>query len=208
MVVMMVQYMQRAMHIGCMNSCARRVPPAVRTVLLTGQMGNLGLSWPGDRSRHSTTDIRHWLRSITPFELRRGVQRQRLLRSVNRSDDSAIHPDLARCVHVVDANRENRSHPLYPPISDNLLRRTTLLGAGRQITGALLAEQGAAFGLSVCDPTADIRLLCYCLAVPPHLFIDQESGLSPRVDPDGDGRASARRCPFERTPRLAGRRHR
>ena len=41
----------------------------------------------------------------------------------------------------------------------------------------MLAEMSAAYGVMVRDPTADIRLLCYCLAVPPHLFIDPNTGL-------------------------------
>ena len=47
-------------------------------VLLTGQMGNLGMSWPGIRDTHYTPGLRHKLRTIIPQGLFDTVRRQRL----------------------------------------------------------------------------------------------------------------------------------
>jgi asparagine synthase (glutamine-hydrolysing) len=159
-----------------MHELMRMARAAGDQVLLTGQMGNLAMSWTGERSADGA-GLGRRLRAVLPFGLRRAVKRWRLLRAVDDGADSALSPDLARRLRVVDADGADPFHPLHPPIADNLMRRATLLGAGRTIGGALLAEQGAAFGLEVRDPTADIRVLCYCLAVPPELFVDPATGL-------------------------------
>lgn len=80
------------------------------------------------------------------------MKRRRLLRAVEDSADSVLSPHLARRLHVVDADCADPFHPLHPPSVDSLVRRATMLGAGRRYRGALLAEQGAAFGLEVRDP--------------------------------------------------------
>lgn len=45
------------------------------------------------------------------------------------------------------------------------------------MVGATWAEIGAHYGMEVCDPTADVRVLAFSLSVPDHIFIDPKSGL-------------------------------
>ena len=106
-------------------------------ILLNGQMGNLGLSWPGSepqqRNRRPKRMAAHAHAVCT---LRRAIKRQRLLRPINRGDGSALHPDLARRVNVIDSSVHDPYHPLHPlqlATAGSLLRRTTALGAGRTI---------------------------------------------------------------------------
>lgn len=144
-------------------------------VLLTGQTGNLGISWTGeDRSRPGPRAL---LRRILPASLRTAVKRRRLARAIAHGEDTAIHPDLARRTDVLTAQLDDPYHPLAAVKETALERRVRMLGAGRTIVGCLLAEHGHAFGLDIRDPTADIRLLTYCLSVPPHLFVDPQTGM-------------------------------
>ncbi len=146
-------------------------------VLLTGQMGNLGISWPGERKRRGLAHLSRRLRDMLPRRWQRVIQRRRLARDVYGGIDSAIHPDLAQRTNVLDAMQDDPYHPLCFPRETEQQRRVRMLGAGRTIVGALLAEEGRAFGLEIRDPTADIRLLTYCLGVPAPLFADPQTGM-------------------------------
>jgi len=147
------------------------------SVLLTGQMGNLGISWPGEQKRRGLAHLSGILRDMLPRRWQRVLQRRRLARDVYGGFDSAIHADLAQRTNVLDAMQDDPYHPLSFPRETEQQRRVRMLGAGRTIVGALLAEEGRALGLEIRDPTADIRLLTYCLGVPAHLFVDPQTGM-------------------------------
>ena len=146
-------------------------------IILNGQTGNAGLSWPGVRPKKDAASLRNRLKDVVPLQLRRVIWRRRLLRSIDYGGITPLHPDLARRSHVADVGWDDPAHPYYSLIDGSLLERVVKLGAGRTIVGALYAEWGAALGFEPRDPTADIRLLRYCLGVPPHLFVDLETGM-------------------------------
>jgi asparagine synthase (glutamine-hydrolysing) len=155
-----------------MHDLLRAAKADGRDVLLTGQTGNLGMSWTGELPRHGRPRLIHWLRKVTPLRLARPILRERLAQSVRGNKNTALHPDLAIRTNVLDALFDDPYHPLHPPPKDTLTRRLLMLGAGHTMIGNLLAEQAAAFRLQIRDPMADISLLTFCLGIPAHLFVD------------------------------------
>jgi asparagine synthase (glutamine-hydrolysing) len=158
-------------------------------VLLTGQMGNAGISWTGDlSSQHLAFQIRHlgaqaWLQSqvkqakhsarrslpgLAAGLLRRRLERERWWRL------SAIHPDFARRLRLLEQMLEDPNE--LPPRSPREKRYRILL-PGRSLGGGLHAQMGAAHGLEIRDPTADVRVLQFTLSVPDHIFMDPKTGL-------------------------------
>ncbi len=158
-------------------------------VLLTGQMGNAGISWPGDLSSQSVAfqirrlglaawakgqvkKGRHRLKRAWPglaaSFLRSRLERQRWYRL------SAIHPDFARRLHLLE---QILSDPLESAPNTPLEQRYRILLPGRSPAGGLHAQMAAARGLEARDPTADARVLAFTLSVPDPIFVDPETGL-------------------------------
>jgi asparagine synthase (glutamine-hydrolysing) len=50
-----------------------------------------------------------------------------------------------------------------------------MLQPGRSTVGATYAELGAAYGLEIRDPSADVRLLEFALSVPDEIYIDPQT---------------------------------
>lgn len=147
-------------------------------VLLTGQLGNCGVSWSGgagrilalmkqgewsrgwselsERRRHRGTS---WVR-VLASELVRPylgpIQRRHALHG------SAIAPDFR--------SRMRRNGELVDPAAAGVRTpredRLACLSMNGLAVAAPMQAFGAAFGLEVRDPTADVRLLDYCLGVP------------------------------------------
>lgn len=151
--------------------------------LLTGQLGNATISWDGLPSSVS-------LRSYINFGAYRQAVREKLLRPlvplwlhrhyVNwhlfgswrlhaqpwRSR-AAIHPDLALRLHL----RQHMAAAGYDPLLGQQWgtarqRRWATLRPGASMAGAFTAENGAAYGLEVRDPTQDTRVMAFTLGVP------------------------------------------
>ncbi|MBI3891936.1 MAG: asparagine synthetase B, partial [Candidatus Wallbacteria bacterium] len=154
-------------------------------VLLTGQMGNAGLSWPGDIYSQSVAEQfrqlgpRQWLveslKRSAPRQLRMAWQRWRNSPPPpDRVRASALHPELARRLRVHEQRLEAELQS-WPP--GPLQARLAILKPGRNFIGAIHAQQGAAAGLEILDPTSDVRLLQFCLSVPDEVHRDRETGL-------------------------------
>jgi asparagine synthase (glutamine-hydrolysing) len=156
-------------------------------ILLTGQLGNAGVSWQGDISSQPITfQIKqlgwlNWLmknaksmsRSCIPNNLLIARQmRKQLSKKWYRS--SAIHPCFAERMHLLEMRMNDQDEQL---LQTPLAKRLSILSPGRSIVGALHAEIGAAHGIEVRDPTADVRLLTFAFSIPDHIFIDPKSGL-------------------------------
>jgi asparagine synthase (glutamine-hydrolysing) len=149
--------------------------------LLTGYVGNAGISWTGDMFSHPLgvrvrqLGWRRWLRA----SVRRRLP-QKMLTAVPGSSENrrwretAIHPDFARRLDLTARYLEDpATRSPRPPLAE----RCYLLKPGRSFMGAAQAEMGAAAGLDIRDPTADARLLAFCFSVPDRIFIDPETGL-------------------------------
>jgi asparagine synthase (glutamine-hydrolysing) len=149
-------------------------------VLLTGQFGNSGISWPGDvvsqplRYQIRKLGLRGWAerhaRKAAPPMVVRAV---RILKKHRRWRRSAILPEFA-----AEQNLFERwlADPMEAPYLPALQMRFHILKPGRSAAGDLQAGFAAACGMAVCDPTADPRVLEYCFAVPDHIFIDPATG--------------------------------
>ncbi|HEX2087348.1 MAG TPA: asparagine synthase-related protein [Solirubrobacteraceae bacterium] len=163
-------------------------------VLLTGQAGNGGVSWPGEEGvafrRLLAGDARGAMRALAarrragvgwPLALRRelvGPARRRaageLARWRRRRPDRIvgplIEPSFARRLDLAGRMRASGWDPAGARLAGEAWRLATLL-PGVMPAGAQWHEMGAAHGLDVRDPTADVRLLEFCFGVPPDQFV-------------------------------------
>jgi asparagine synthase (glutamine-hydrolysing) len=152
-------------------------------ILLTGQLGNAGISWKGDVfSQPLTFQLRQmgwykWgkekLKRTMPSGLLIIYQRRRLEQQAwYRS--SAIHPDFACRLQLL----ERRLNDPDERTERTSLEQRSFILPGRSSNGALHARIGAAHGLEIRDPTGDARVLAFTFSVPDHIFIDPATGLN------------------------------
>ena len=162
------------------------------SVLLTGQLGNGGLSWSGGQDRifclfaqgdwisgkRSLAEWRayhghSWFRAVKSQLLRPLLQpyRTRILHLAHVhagpwAEYSAIHPDFAKRLGLREAMRASghlgTSVRPIPPLEERLL----VLCLNGAVGGPFWHAYGAAFGFEVRDPTADARLLEFCFGIP------------------------------------------
>lgn len=150
------------------------------SVLLTGQMGNAGISWTGAISSQSflyqmqTLGVMGYLKQLlkrhTPQAMRHVWHR---LRDGNRAfAHTAINPQFAARLRLNEmmAAEVNDSTSTYAMRS--------FIFPGRSMIGALNAELAAYHGLEQRDPTADVRLLSFAFSVPDKIFIDPATGVN------------------------------
>lgn len=140
-------------------------------VILTGQGGDLSISWTGAQREQPAGTFRKVARRLVRSALRRQWTQPAWTQPAwsepawtqpawtrsgwmhrGASRHSAIHPDLAR---------RTAAQTLQPRVTN------------REAVGALHAENGAALNIDVRDPTLDVRVLSYCLSVPDHLLVDE-----------------------------------
>jgi len=164
-------------------------------VLLTGQLGNGGVSWSGDQQHALRSFLRgRWLdtyRALREFQRNRrtsfaravSAQLARPLRAraysfafrrgwsegiLARHD--VMHPAFARRMRIGDRMRAAGYDPLQSGVLDVRAQRLRVLLPDINPIGAIWHESGAGYGLEVVDPTADVRLLEFCLAIPDEQF--------------------------------------
>jgi asparagine synthase (glutamine-hydrolysing) len=163
-------------------------------VLLTGQYGNGGVSWPGDTQRvlsalaagelgvarerigHLRQASRYgwggalWHGFVVP--LKRRLDAARMQRDASRTPgwrDSSIAPHFAARIGLRDALRGRGWDPALT-LSSPRERRLAYLLPGRLPTGAWWHQRGAAHGIEMRDPTADVRVLEFCVGTPDEQF--------------------------------------
>ena len=155
-------------------------------VLLTGQLGNAGVSWTGDplsqplRAQLRQLGIRGWatlrFQALKGQLGRTGCFTDLKLRRVEQESwyrQSAIRSDFAKRLNLLE-QRMGDPNELYPRTPQE--RRYRVLRPGRSTAGSMHAQMGAAQGLEIRDPTADVRLLEFVLSVPDKIFIDPQTG--------------------------------
>ena len=163
-------------------------------VLLTGQYGNGGVSWPGDprrvvaalaagdpraaaqRLRHLSRASRYgwggaiWHGLIAPVRSRLAAERMRLDPSRRPGwRDSPVAPHFAARIGLRDAMRENGFDPEFTRTGSRE-RRLAYLLPGKLPTGAWWHQRSAAQGVEMRDPTADVRVLEFCVGAPDEQF--------------------------------------
>jgi asparagine synthase (glutamine-hydrolysing) len=149
--------------------------------LLIGQSGNAGISWTGDLSSQSALvqlrlggirrGVRRTIGRLIPIAVANFIRRRRRMPDWTMT---AIAPEFADELQLFERQLEDSAGT--PGLAPPRLQRLRLLGIGSSIQGFLNAELGTACGLRVTDPTADPRVLSFCMSVPDKIFIDPQSG--------------------------------
>jgi asparagine synthase (glutamine-hydrolysing) len=149
-------------------------------VLLTGQGGNLTVSWNGlvppgfaqlvQQGRWKSAIWQHLLRPILPDGIAQGVQRWRKA-PPSPEALSPIHPDFSRRLGL---------SPRLDALDGELLRlegrrdahalRRRMIGFSLLGGGAIHAAFGAGYRLESRDPTYDVRVMSYCQSVPDWVY--------------------------------------
>jgi asparagine synthase (glutamine-hydrolysing) len=160
-------------------------------MLLTGQLGNGGVSWTGDQQaalRYFTSGrfiaamhaLREWKRVrqtswpraawhqlVRPARAR---MHSMMFRRGWSSDvlwsQRMIDRSFADRLRLAERIRESGYDPFFSAVLEPRGQRLRVLLPEISPIGALWYESGAAYGLQMCDPTADVRLLEFCLAIP------------------------------------------
>jgi asparagine synthase (glutamine-hydrolysing) len=164
-------------------------------VLLTGQVGNAGVSWTGDRHRivrlllrgrigRAMLELAAW-RAQNNLSVARALWREivsplkalaaaKAFKPVqggpNMPGRGIINPQFRTRSRILERMRESGYDPFFSAIAPPLQQRLGILLPDINPIGALWHENGAAYGLDICDPTADLRLLEFCLRIPDEQF--------------------------------------
>jgi asparagine synthase (glutamine-hydrolysing) len=164
-------------------------------VLLTGQMGNMTISYTGEEYLPALLGRGQWatwwqeataLKRHTPSRRWRGLLAQSLgpylppalwvalqkFKGVGSAltDYTAIHPDFVQRMQS-QTRAENAGWDLsYRPWANGRAMRIAVLN---RLDGGEHALDANAQGLEVRDPTSDLRLLEFCLAVPDSQYLRQ-----------------------------------
>ena len=148
--------------------------------MLTGQLGNAGVSWEGALRFHPwfvqarlLSARETSLNLVARYLPERLMILQRALKWSQRpwSDFSAISPALARRLRLLDLVRldESLSGLRYPR---NPLEMRMLVIKPNGMIGAFYAQTGAAWNMEIRDPTGDARVIKYCFSVPDRVYLD------------------------------------
>jgi asparagine synthase (glutamine-hydrolysing) len=164
-------------------------------ILLTGQLGNGGVSWSGDQQRPLRSLLRgHWFdswKTLREFQrnlrttLSRAAWAQIVRPLMARAKSFAFRrgwsgpamkhnlmaPEFARRTAIEDRFRAAGYDPLHSSILDARAQQLRVLLPDINPVGAVWHEAGAGYGLEILDPTADVRVLEYVLAIPDEQFV-------------------------------------
>lgn len=161
-------------------------------VMLTGQLGNGGVSWSGGRDRifwlfaagkwdEGMKAMAHWkkrhglswIRTIAQLLVKPPLRPywKRLRGGLYGAappwaDFSAVNPDFAARIGLRRALKAAKFDPTFSRLIEPFEERRLTIIRNGTFVGPIWHVMGAAFGMEVRDPTADIRLLEYCLSVP------------------------------------------
>lgn len=158
------------------------------SVLLIGQVGNAGISWPGSPLSHSIPSQitrlgpRRWTRESTMRHVPRPVlwqwrQFRQSRATAGGSMGTALNPALAA---RLDLARRRRLDPDEYPARTPREQRMWLQ-PGRSFVGALHAQAGRAAGIDIRDPSGDARVLAYTWSIPDQFYYDPATRTDRRV---------------------------
>lgn len=161
-------------------------------VLLTGQLGNMSISYTGETYLATLLRRGSWLTWWRELRAYRIVHRRSTLALIGKS----IAPSLPRPLWRWLASRFNRHQPLtdYSPIHPEWMDQMALAERAREvgwdigyqprhngrlmrIAGIERTDPGEYFmaanlhGFEMRDPTCDLRLVEFCLSVPDHQYL-------------------------------------
>jgi len=167
-------------------------------VMLTGQMGNNGISWTGGRNRiYFLFCVGHWKKGWDALEVYRRVKgcswqtalytqlmapflariRQNAHGIVHPKvtpwrSYSAIHHDFAERIGLRESMRLENHEPTFALTGNPDAQRKGGLIFGAR-SGYIYQHLGSAFNLEFRDPTADQNLIEFCLGIPEEIYISE-----------------------------------
>ncbi|NBC02665.1 MAG: hypothetical protein GVY20_03070 [Bacteroidetes bacterium] len=163
--------------------------------LLTGQMGNAGISWNGSRNQilyqfleghwgrgvkslkefKSTYDV-HWYKILKYFFLWQFLSPiKKSLKRLIDSDQlpwvysSPINQEFAKRLKLHSAIRKSSLFGYKHTLAHPRQKRTQIMEINAPISCATWHRKGTYHNLDVLDPTTDIRLLEFCFGIPDDL---------------------------------------
>lgn len=169
-------------------------------VLLVGQMGNITVSWNGGNApslglwlqgrwragarefsgwrsrRHASWAVAIRRQLITPLVMTMWMRAKRW-----RSPQSiwyrqgAIHPALAERLHLNRVLGHPSERRWRGAKQSGATLRRSFLAMTSQASGQFQHATGAAYGIDVRDPTADLRLTEYCFGLPAEQYADDRT---------------------------------
>lgn len=148
--------------------------------LLTGQGGNATISWTGaDQSLGWKKQIqRSGLTNFVKQQVNRSapdfVKDVAIPRRIGKLVDqraSMLNPAFIDRIGLHEAIQHDTIHPciLKAPITPRE-QRYRIIKPGHSLIGDRWMQASAAAQMSIRDPTLDMRVLKFCIAVPDHLF--------------------------------------
>ncbi len=166
-------------------------------VMLTGQRGNGGISWSGARDhifylfvsgkwdaglkamaqwrkRHGRSWVGAMVQHLVKPPLRQyrqWVQKRARGAVLPWADYAAVHPDLVKRTGLRQAFRASRHGGADRDLTDLFEEGRRIMLLNLTMSGPIWHGLGAAFVMEVRDPTADLRLLEYCLDVPAEQYV-------------------------------------
>ena len=174
------------------NAIHRRAQALGCKVLLTGQLGNMSISYSGETYLAALFRRGRWMNWWRELRALRITQRRSTWSLLGKS----VAPSLSKPLWRWLASRMNRHQPVtaYSPIHPEWLKRMALSTRakqrgwdlsyqpwhnGRQMRIAVIERRdpGEFFiaanlhGFELRDPTCDLRLVEFCLAVPDHQYL-------------------------------------
>lgn len=183
---------RNVMNIGWFAPLFDRARVLGATAVLTGNFGNMTLSWAGKSGMASWARRGHWrrlgreaaamarltgdstarvllrnaVRPLFPPRVQRWLDERRGKPAPQTECFSAIHPDFARSTKIAE-RRLDKGHD-YPGCTA-ALRRNWL--SRIQTLPPWLDPMSDVFGVEMRDPTADLDLLEFCFAVPDEQYL-------------------------------------
>jgi len=167
--------------------------------LLTGQMGNATISWPGVENLLSTTSwwqcptiwtkLKAWrsfhratwiqayrsqiIKPLIPISLLNAFQRIRSGKEPWKKY-SAINIDFAHHLRISEQMIQKGHDPNFRQLAEPREQRYRIIQPGRSILGSIWHEIGAGFDIQVRDPTQDKRIMEFCLSIPDDQYASNE----------------------------------
>jgi hypothetical protein len=112
-----------------------------------------------------------WAQVVTPLRAKMNSARFRRGSIRPPNDGSLFAPAFAEEIAVFDRMRAEQYDPFGSATRDTITQRMEVLLPDINPVGAMWSERGAGYGVDVRDPTADVRLLEFCLAVPDAQYV-------------------------------------
>ena len=149
--------------------------------MLTGQGGNASISWNG-RSRGRTLNALlrsrqwSWVAQVLVYPHLPLAVIRRLRLAIHPAEldwsHTSIHPGFARRIglsaaYIRQSGDSTKREDWYPPLQE----RYAIIRPGASFVGSIWAENGAAHGLDVRDPTFDKRVLEFVIATPDREYV-------------------------------------